>query len=258
MSGEAKRVRPTRHCLADLHLSIPPISESLCQQDHPLIGEAQRLPETYAAGGVERILALKDRVWFKVKTSRWRGAATRLPEADQTEAAPQVRQAPWWLGAAGYRREGDPSDFYFTLSAAWDRNGGSSHIWMPADWDWKRLELEQAYAWEFQIRGIVRDLIARSLQNGYPHQAHFHHYKVTALARSHGEETYLIIGMENIADPRVLAIILNAVPGIDHASWLPEPDGVAGIAPEPGEVIWSTIMPPMVAAELLDAFLDHD
>jgi hypothetical protein len=171
MSGEAKPVRPTRTSISDLGLSIPPISESLCVIDHPLIEEAQRLPEKYAAGGAERILSVKDRVWFKVKTRRLRGAATRLPEADHADAGPRVRQAPWWLGAAGYRRDGDPADFYAALAAAWHRAGGSSDHWLPAAWDWKRFELENAYAWEANIRRIVRELIARSLRDGHPYQA---------------------------------------------------------------------------------------
>ncbi|WP_153040503.1 hypothetical protein [Actinoplanes sp. TFC3] len=238
--------------MADLELSIPPFDVSLCRVDHPLIGEAQRLPEAYAAGGVERILSLKDRVWFKVKTGRWRGAATRLPEADRADAGPHVRQAPWWLGAGGYRRDGDPGDFYAALKASWDRDGGDSDKWMPTDWDWRRLQLEHAYAWEANIRRIVRDLITRSLQDGYQYQAEFEHYRLSALTRARGQETYLIVGTENIADPKVFAIIINAIPGIDPDSWLPEPDGVAGIQPKPGEVIWSTIMPPSVAAQLLD------
>lgn len=236
----------------DLGLPIPPISESLCGVDHPLIGQAQRLPETHAAGGAERILSLKDRVWFKVKTGRWRGAATRLPDADRADAGPAARQAPWWLGAGGYRRKGDPTDFYAALTAAWEREGGESDRWMPARWDWTRLQLELAYEWEANIRRIVRELVTRSLRDGHPYRAEFEHYKVTALARARGQETYLVIGTENIADPKVFAIIINAVPGIDHSSWLPEPDGVTGLQPAPGEVVWSTIMPPSVAVRLLE------
>jgi hypothetical protein len=203
--------------------------------------------------------SLRSKIACGSRSKRVAGEGWQLAcPADRTDASPQVRQAPWWLGTAGYRRAGDPGDFYSALAGAWARDGGSSDKWMPADWDWKRLELEQAYAWESQIRRIVRELIARSLHDGYPYQAEFHHYKVTALARAHGEETYLVISTENVADPKILAIIMNAIPGIDHASWLPEPDGVAGIDPEPGEVVWSTIMPPAVAAQLLDAFLDND
>src|SRR5262245_39510554 len=117
MSGESMPVRPTRSCLGDLALAVPLISEPLHTVDHDIVEEAQRLPERHAAGGIERILSLKDRVWFKVKTSRWRGAATRLQEADRADASTLVRLAPWWLGAAGYRREGDPTDFYSALKA---------------------------------------------------------------------------------------------------------------------------------------------
>jgi hypothetical protein len=67
----------------------------------------------------------------------------------------------------------------------------------------------------------------------------------------------LAIGSENVANAKVFAAILNAIPGIDPDDWLPEPDGVAGIKPGPGEIIWSTILPPAVAAALLDAYPDE-
>jgi hypothetical protein len=252
MSGETQSVRPTKICIEALELAKPPISVRLPDLDHPLIKEAQRVPEIFAAGGVERILSLRDRVWFKVKVSRWRGAATRLPEGELPSSEPQTRLAPWWLGMGGYRRAGDPNDFYASLEATADRDG-SSDRWLPQGWDWKRLELEHIYAWEHEIRRIVCELIARSLKDGRAYQAEFEHYKVTALARAEGGETYLLIATENIADARVFAVIMNAVPGIELDSWLPEPEGVAGIEPGPGEIIWSTILPPAVAAQLLDA-----
>ncbi|MEV0131702.1 hypothetical protein AB0H83_24970 [Dactylosporangium sp. NPDC050688] len=237
----------------DLATPIPPISKPLHCVADDLIEEAQRLPELYAAGGAERIVSLKDRVWFKVKTGRWRGAATRLPEADRPEAAVQVRFAPWWMGAAGYRREGDPADFYSALESDAGRSGGSDK-WLPSDWDWKRLELEQAYAWEAQIRTTVRGLIARSLRNGRTYLAEFRGYSVTALAQARGGETYLKVGLAKVADPKIFAVILNAVPGVDPQSWMPEPSDVAGMRTESGEIIWSTILPPAVAAGLLDEF----
>lgn len=252
MSAEAQSVRPTKVCIEALDLPKPPISVHLADLDHSLVKEAQRLPEVHAAGGVERILSLTDRMWFKVKTGRWRGAATRLREAELATSEPQTRLAPWWLGIGGYRREGDLADFYASLASTADRDG-SSDRWLPQAWDWKRLELEHIYAWEHEIRRIVRQLIARSLRDGYAYQAEFERYKVTALTRADGGETYLLIGTENVADPKVFAVILNAVPGIDSGSWLPEPQGVAGLQPESGEVIWSTILPTAVATQLLDA-----
>lgn len=83
-----------------------------------------------------------------------------------------------------------------------------------------------------------------------------HNYSVTALARANGGETYLAVGTENIADPKIFAVIINAVPGVDPSSWMPEPSGVVGLEPEPGEIIWSTILPPGVAAQLLDSYFD--
>lgn len=255
MSSEAQSVRPTKVCVEALELQLPDISVSLPDLDHPLVKEAQRLPEIHAAGGAERILSLTDRIWFKVKTGRWRGAAIRLPEAEDTIES-QARLAPWWLGIGGYRREGDSADLYAFLESTANRDG-SSDRWLPQAWDWKRLELEHIYAFTYKIRQIVCQLIARSLRDGHSYQAEFEHYRVTALARAKDGETYLLVGTENVADPNIFAVILNAVPGIDPAAWQPEPQGVAGLQPEPGEVIWSTILPPAVAVDLLDAIPDE-
>jgi hypothetical protein len=242
-----------------LSLPIPTLEVRLSDLDHLLIKEAQRLPDTYAAGGVERILALSDRVWFKVKSGRWRGAATRMSQADRPEGDPQIVIAPWWLGAGGYRREGDPSDFYASMAATAQRDGRHqegvrSDRWLPDEWDWKRLELEHAVAWVLEIRRIVCGLVVRSLRTGHSYQAEFWNYTVTALARAVDGETYLAIGAENIADPKVFAVIMDAVPGIDNDAWQAEPGGVAGMTPGPGEIIWSTILPPAVAAQLLETY----
>jgi hypothetical protein len=245
VSGEFPPVRPTRLCVTALDVPIPTLDIRLHDLDHVLIKEAQRIPEVHAADGAERILSIADRVWLKVKTGRWRGAATRLSEADGSPDGPPTHLAPWWLGAAGYRRKGDHSDFYETIT------NSSSSQWLPTVWDWKRLELEHAVAWEREIRDIVCGLIARSLRTGQGYQAVFKSYSITALARANGGETYLVIGAENIADPKVFAVIMNAVPGI-------APEGVAGITPESGEIIWSTILPPAVACSLLDMFAPPD
>jgi len=224
----------------------------LSDLEHRLVREAQRIPETYEAGGVERIRALSDRVWFKVKTQRWRGAVTRLAEDE-------VSAARWWLGAGGYRRDGDPSDFYEVMAAAAIRDGrGSggprSDRWLPEKWDWKRLELEDAVAWVTAVRMAVGQLIARSLRTGRTYRAEFTNYRVTAVAHAQDGDTYLVVGAENVADPKVLAVVLDAVPGVDSESWQLEPGEVIGIEPGPGEMVWSTILPPASAARLLEAF----
>ena len=220
MSDEAKPVRPTKVCINALALTVPTVDIPLPLLDHDLIRAAQRVPEAHAAGGVERILVLSDRTWFKVKTGRWRGAATCLPRSERTAGNPSTELAPWWLGAGGYRREDSPADFYACLAATAARDGTSDR-WLPSSWDWTRLTVEVAYAWERQVREVVCRLIARSLRDGSPHQADVGGYAVTALAKAVDGETYLLVGTSTIADPRVFAVILNAVPGVDRDSWLP-------------------------------------
>lgn len=264
MSGESPEVRPTHICLTELGLKVPTADIRLSQVDHDLVNESQRLPRIHEAGAVERIVALDDRVWFKVKTGRWRGAATRLTGRDPSVPTNQPADHTWWwLGIGGIRREGDPKDFYRSLAEAARREGSgtgsvSSQRWLPSRWDWDRLEAEDAYGVVVGIRRIVSALIARSLRTGHAYQAQLPGYSLTAMARAHDGDTYLIIGADRIADRRILAIILTSVPDVDADSWQPEPGPVFGIHAEPGEVIWSTIIPPTAAAELLSRFPADD
>ncbi|SRR6266568_3245825 len=255
-------VRPTRACIEqDLGLRIPDIEVTLSSLDHELIKEAQRIPELYEASGLERIQSLRDRVWFKVKSGQWRGAATRLTEQDQLAGSPiPVSAAPWWLGAAGLRRDGDGSDFYTSLEAKATRAGKGtgepkSDGWLPTAWDWTRFKLEAAYAVQLTARTIVRRLVALSLRSGRAYSGEWLRCTITALVRAdNGGEAYLLIGVDRVADHRLMAVMLDAIPGVPKDSWQPEPGGVAGLTPAPGEVIWSTILPPEVGAQLLDEF----
>ncbi|WP_305785954.1 hypothetical protein [Symbioplanes lichenis] len=225
---------------------------------HDLIREAQRLPDTCAAGGAERIRSLGDRLWFKVKTGRWRGAATDLPHERGG------RSARWWLGAGGYRRDGDPADFYAVLAAAAKRaartstSPASSDRWLPTQWDWDRLEAEETVAWELQPRRVIGGMIARSLRDGRAYHTVFRRFSVTAVARAQDGETYLVIGFDTAADAGTLSAILRAVPGIEEDDWMIEPGKVLGIEAAPGEHIWSTALPTRVAADLLALFSDED
>jgi hypothetical protein len=161
-----------------------------------------------------------------------------------------VDLAPWWLGAAGFRRDGDPGDFYAQLERVFTRTG-SSDRWLPGTWDSKRLSLEWAYAAERLIPSTVCMLIARSLVDGRLYQADLENFSVTALVRAGGEETYLAIGAAIIADARIFGVIISAVPGVAGGSWQPEPGGVMGSTPGPGEVVWSTVLPASVAVQVV-------
>jgi len=252
VSEDDKPPRPTKLCLEDLGLQVPTIDVCLGLLDHILIKEAQRLPALHAADGVERVQCITDLIWFKVKAERWRGAAIRLSR-EMIESDVPSEAGAWWLGRAGYRREGSPEDFYTSIEKAYERAGGSNQ-WLPSDWDWTRFRLEAAYAWERGIRDVVCRLIANSLRDGCQYYVELEGYRITATARARDNETYLAIGTENSADPKVFAVIINAVPGIDKDDWMPEPGGAAGLVPGAGEVIWSTILPPDVAAALLERF----
>jgi hypothetical protein len=69
-------------------------------------------------------------------------------------------------------------------------------------------------------------------------------------------EAYLAITAEGFPDPRVIAVILDAVPGMGADDWLPEPGGAAGITPSAGQIIWPTIIPPDSQARMLADAVD--
>ena len=75
-------VRPTQRCLEELGVEPPSVDVPLSAVDADPVPQAQALPERFEAGGATRIVSLRDRVWFKVKTSRWRGAAVHLTDAE--------------------------------------------------------------------------------------------------------------------------------------------------------------------------------
>lgn len=258
-TNDSAAVRPTKRCLDDLGVSFPPYTESLSELSHPLVRRAQSLPQEVAAGGAERIRSLRDRVWFKCKTSVYRGAVTLLAPPE-LESQPLPPEAAWWIGAAGTREEGSGSDFYAQLEAEATRRGkgtggpSTEHL-LPQIIDRERLKAEIAARTTQAMRNLIVRLIANSLQNGRPYTAELQNHRVTALVRaSEGTEAYLAIAAEGFVNPEIIALILNAVPGIRSDDWQPEPGGVAGIVPDEGQIIWSTIIPPEVQAHVIERF----
>lgn len=255
-------VRPTRLCLEHLNFRVPgglpDAGTPLHTVNHALVQRAQKMPDELAASALERVRSLSDRVWFKCKTGRWRGACTRLTDGELADFQPSLDPpGRWWLGAGGWREEGSPDDFYSDLEAKALREGrglgGPSSAWlMPADWDWGRLRVESAVAWAVQLRAMVRRLIATSITSGDCVSAVFRDYIVEVVVRADGADgAFLAITAEGIYDPKVIATILSAVPTVDVESWQPEPGGVSGIAPRSGQIIWSTLLSPEVATEVL-------
>jgi hypothetical protein len=251
------RVRPTIRFLRDLGLSFPRLQEPLWRITHPLVAHMQKTPDEVRAGGAEPIRALSDRLWWKCKTSDLRAIVTKLTPAELA-ALDVPESAAWWGGAAGVRRDDSASDFYRQLQAEALRHGRGTgkpntiHL-LPQHVDEDRLKAETAALAVEATRAMVLSLVGGSLLDGNAHTAILSQHVITALVRAQdGGEAYLAIAAEGFIQPRMIALILSAVPEIRESDWQAEPGGVSDIKPRAGQIIWSTMIPPNVQARVLE------
>lgn len=265
-------VRPTQRCLIDdLRLAIPDLGVVFEHIDHDLVVKAQRVPSEVASGGSERILALDDRVWLKVKTEVWRGAVTAVDD-EGTEATTR-----WWLGAAG-ERQGDSAhrDFYEHIRSECARaraqansaTGGrvrtevSSEHLLPTLWDRDRLEAELAYQALRETQRLICRMAAESMRTMRVICFDLNGHEVRVFVRAKHEDAYIAISAAGIVNPNVYVMLLGAIPGISVDDWMPEPGGHSefNLTPREGEILWSAVLPPSVAAKLLevDDGAEHD
>lgn len=70
--------------------------------------------------------------------------------------------------------------------------------------------------------------------------------------KSQDGETYLAIATEGFLDPREVAVVLSAVPGMTADDWQIEPGEVLGITPGVGQLVYSAMLPPETLAAMLD------
>ncbi|MGX1693753.1 hypothetical protein ACWIBQ_00015 [Microbacterium keratanolyticum] len=246
-------VRPTKRCLDDLGLRFPPLELPLHETEHDLIAKAQRLPDETASGGAERVVAIEDRVWFKVKVGEYRGAGGRV--TDVPEDIPPY----WWLVASGFRRaDSKDQDFYSALEAECRRAAkgtaavvNSDHL-VPQDIDFRRWRTEQATLGVITLQRVVRELICRSAHSSGPVEATAQGQGLIAWVKSQDGETYLAIATEGFLDPREVAVVLSAVPGMTADDWQIEPGEVLGIEPGVGQLVYSAMLPPETLAAMLD------
>ncbi|REJ05123.1 hypothetical protein DY023_11125 [Microbacterium bovistercoris] len=247
-------VRPTKRSLDDLGLGFPPLDTPLHEIKHELIAKAQRLPDEHASGGAERILAISDRLWFKVKVGESRGAGGQIEAGDCD--VPQR----WWLVAGGLRRaDSKEQDFYARLEVECRRAGAgtsasvnSDHL-LPQDIDKRRFEAEQAALGVIALQRAVREGISRSANSGHPVEGVAGRQRLIIWVKSGDADTYLAISAEGFFDPKELAIILDAVPGMTADDWAIEPSEVLGIKPDVGQLVYSAMIPPESLAEVLAA-----
>lgn len=253
MARPSITVRPTRRALADLDQPLPDLGTPLNAIDHVVIKVAQAVPEQLAAGGAERILALKDRVWFKVKVTDHRAVVTELADGERADDHPPGI-GNWWIGASGRRQADSPQrDFYEAIIRECTTGKSVSTVGLlPTEWDWNRLTAEQAIAWRREMKDVVLHLIAMSLTSGKLAVAEFQQHRIKALVTvDNGHEAYLSIIAEAIPNPEVFALLLDCVPGVSPEDWQLEPSPLAGLEPSQGEIIWSTLFPSEVASAIL-------
>lgn len=255
MTRRSAGVRPTRRTLTDLAITPPNLGTPLDEIADPVITAAQSVPESREAGGAERVLSLTDRVWFKVKTSDRRAVVTELRSVGLPQGLPETLGR-WWIGAAG-RRQADSAqrDFYASIQRECTTGKTvSTDGLLPTQWDWDRLGGEQAIAWRGEMERIVIHLIAMSLTTGRLAVAEFHDHRIKALVRAeNGHAAYLAIIADGIPDQNMFALLLDCVPGVSPEDWQPEPSPLAEMEPAPGEIIWSTLFPPEISHQILEA-----
>ena len=247
-------VRPTKRCLADLDLPIPNLGVRLSDLNHPLVVKSQQVPDEVASGSAERVRSLTDRVWFKIKTGQWRGAASDLH--DEVPENALNLGARWWLGAAGTRQADSPQhDFYALLTETAHRGGAhscSTNYLLPSDWDLTRLAGEAAVNAQSVLESLVRTAAAESLLNSDIREFVFGDRDVRVRIKVLDDgQAYVAIGATGSLDVTFFVALVSAIPGVPSSDWLPEPDGGLGIEPAPGEVLWSAMLSAEAQRELL-------
>lgn len=228
---------------------MPTVDVGLHALSHPLIAKSQETPAQVESGGAERIRSIKDRVWFKVKVNDDRGGVARLNETEQE----QFQNHAWWLGLCG-KRVGDSQqhNFYDNLPAA-------SSGFLPTEQDRKRLHLETTYIFRQDLKRVARKATHLSLMTGKIATIEMDGQPILIRARvrmMNSGETYISVGYTGAANPNFTAFVLDAFPGVKSDDWQVEPSTVVEIQPEPGEMVYSALLPTEVQAHLMEEF-DH-
>jgi hypothetical protein len=248
-------IRPTIRCInEDLGIrKLPPATEPLDRLDHPVLKKAREVcrddPPTS-----ERIVSIDDKVLWKVKIGRWRGAVW----------CPSPRR---WLIAAGTREAGSPDDFYADLAERgrrWraDHNRSTSPgvqtdtlvaPLLPTDADRQRLELERQTKVVDELFDVVPELVITAARSGTEQTDEAGGCRIGVLVRRTGlDDVYVAIRFVGPVQDNVTAVVLRAVPAVaDPNGWFL--DSMPGRASEPAELVWSNLLDPDLLESLVGA-----
>lgn len=244
MASKQRSVRPTFGCLEVLGVKKPSIDVALDSVDHPLVAKAQKIPDLLEAHEAEPILSLRDRRWLKVKTGEFRGGMTAVDPLPQWSHV--CEDESFWLGLAGRRQADTPSrDFYAKLPT-------DTKDFLPKDLDWKRWYAEQAWAAKSGMQEMVRKCAWLSLSTSRAFCFQVGDALIWVRVRMmESNIVYIAIGAHGLADPQTYAVLMSSFPDVAAEEWLPEPDGVAELEVESGEMIFSAILSPVGQNDLL-------
>lgn len=223
----------------------PPLNVQLENVEHPLVAKAQKIPELLACNEAEPILSLGDRRWLKVKVGDFRGGVTSV--AEDPVYSHICDHESLWLGLAGWRQNDTPQkDFYATLPA-------DTSPFLPQPLDWKRWYAEQAVAAQEITHRMVRRCAWLSLSLSKAFCFQIGEALVWVRVRmTESNIVYIMIGAHGRADPKTCALLMSSFPDVNVDDWLPEPDGVAEIPVEPGEMVFSAILTTASQGQLLE------
>ncbi len=102
-----------------------------------------------------------------------------------------------------------------------------------------------------EVDATVRRLVRASLFDGHEHTAQVAKTSLSVLVRADsGHETYVALRILGPVPKNLLIVILDLVPGCDRNAWFPELT-MPHRALNPGEQVWSTLMDPVVASQLI-------
>lgn len=101
------------------------------------------------------------------------------------------------------------------------------------------------------MRDTVRRLVCASLLDGHEHSDEIAGAEIGVLVRGVEDTgTYVAVWITGSVPDNFVAIALDLVPGCDRDGWYPE-FAMPGRALRPGEQIYSNMMDPQAAAQLL-------